>query len=57
MKLLLYKFYHIYLFSNSREKAAKEAGVEDDEDENDEDNEDVMGGPFRNINDQIVSCC
>ena len=36
------------------EKAAKEAGV--DEDEENEDDDDVMGGPFRNINDQIVSC-
>lgn len=34
-----------------REKAAKEAGVEEEE-ENEED-DDVMGGPFRNINDQI----
>ena len=38
-----------------REKAAKEAGVEDEEDEENEDDDDVMGGPFRNINDQIVS--
>ena len=38
-----------------REKAAKEAGINDGEDEENEDDGDVMGGPFRNITDQIVS--
>eukprot|EP00111_Clytia_hemisphaerica_P005338 TCONS_00015424-protein len=36
-----------------REKAAQEAGVNEDEGENNEDDDDVMSGPFRNINDQI----
>ena len=37
-----------------RENAAKEAGVVEEE-ENDEDDDDVMSGPFRKIDDQIVS--